>query len=82
MDEAMCNHERLPLFAILLWLCIALGSANAAPPSYQDLQADPGTVPMQPTWQLRPVNASAPPWEDIFTFTIGIAPDLIERRVG
>jgi tripartite-type tricarboxylate transporter receptor subunit TctC len=79
MDEAMCNGERLPLFAILLWLCIALGSANAAPPTYQDLQADPGTVPMQPAWQLRPVNASEPPWEDIFTFTIGIAPDLIEK---
>ena len=69
--------KRLPLFAVLLWLCIAFGSANAAPPSYQDLQANLGAVPMQPTWQLRPVDASTPPWKDIFTFTLGIAPDPV-----
>lgn len=72
--------KRLPVFTALLWLSIALGPANAAPPSYQELYANPGrTMPMQPTWQLQPVDTQAPPWEDIFAFTIGIAPNLIER---
>lgn len=73
--------RRLHVFTALLWLGIALGSASAAPPSYQELHANPGrALPLQPAWQLRPVDAQAPqPWEDIFSFTIGIAPNLIER---
>lgn len=72
--------KRLHVFTALLWLGIALGPANAAPPSYQELYANPGlTMPIQPTWQMQPVDAQAPPWEDIFAFTLGVAPDLIDR---
>lgn len=72
--------KRLRLFAALLWLGLALGPAHAAPPTYQALYANPErALPMQPAWQLQPVDAQAPPWDDIFTFTIGIAPNLIER---
>lgn len=72
--------KRLYLFIALLWLGMAPGLARAAPPSYQDLYANPArTMPMQPTWQLQPVQTQAPPWDDIFAFTIGIAPNLIER---
>ena len=69
-------------FAALLSLslCLASITANAAPPSYQELNANPKrALPMQATWQLQPVDAQAPPWKDVFTFTIGIAPDQLER---
>ncbi|MET4579059.1 tripartite tricarboxylate transporter substrate-binding protein [Ottowia thiooxydans] len=72
--------KRLHVLTALLWFGIVFGSVNAAPPSYQELHADPGrALPMQPTWQLQPVDARARPWGDIFAFTIGIAPNLIER---
>ncbi|PLC03116.1 hypothetical protein CY658_24830 [Variovorax sp. RO1] len=72
--------KRLHAFTALLWLGISLCSANAAPPTYQELYANPGlTMPMQPTWQMQPVDAQAPPWEDIFALTIGMAPNLIGR---
>lgn len=72
--------KRLHVFASLLWLGTALSSAHAAPPSYQELHSNPErALPMQPAWHLRPVAAQAPPWEDIFVFTIGIDPDLMAR---
>ncbi len=72
------NYRRI--FAVLLWLGIALGSANAAAPDYQELYANPGrTMPVQSTWQLQPVNTPAQQWKDIFAFTVGIAPNLVER---
>ena len=44
--------KRLYLFIALLWLGMAPGLARAAPPSYQDLYANPArTMPKQPTWQ-------------------------------
>ena len=70
----------LHVFTALLWVGIASGSANAAPPTYQDLYANPGrAMPMQPSWQLQPVDSKALRWEDIFTFTIGVPPNLIEQ---
>ena len=72
--------KRLHVFASLLWLGTALSSAHAAPPSYQELHSNPErALPMQPAWHLRPVAAQAPPWEDIFVFTIGIDLDLMAR---
>lgn len=62
--------KRLHVFTALLWLGTAFGSASAAPPSYQELQAHPGrALPMQPTWQLQPALTHQPPWKEIFTFT-------------
>ena len=72
--------KNLPVFTALMWLGIVLGTAKAAAPSYQELYANPGlTMPVQPTWQMQPVDARAPPWDDIFTFTIGIAFNLVDR---
>ncbi|MEN5182096.1 tripartite tricarboxylate transporter substrate-binding protein [Comamonas testosteroni] len=75
--------KRLYLVAALLWLGIALGRVHAAPPSYADLYADPGrAMPMQANWQLQPVTGQVgqvQPWKDIFAFTVGIDPRLMER---
>lgn len=68
------------VFAALMWLGIAVFSARAAPPSYSSLDADPErALPMQPAWQLQPVDTQAPPWNDIFVFRLGIAPELMAR---
>ncbi|RIX78607.1 tripartite tricarboxylate transporter substrate-binding protein [Acidovorax cavernicola] len=77
----MKRLPRLLLLAALLWLGIGLSSAHAAPPSYQSLYSNPErALPMQPAWQFQPVDAqAAPPWEDIFAFTLGMAPELMAR---
>ncbi|SDW55995.1 tripartite tricarboxylate transporter substrate-binding protein [Lysobacter enzymogenes] len=71
--------KRLHLFAVLLWFGAVFPPAQAAAPSYDDLRADPDALPMQPVWQLRPVDPDAPPWEDVFAFTLGMAPELVAR---
>jgi len=71
--------KRSRLFHLALWLGVVLCPAQAAPPSYEDLRADPEAMPMQPTWQLRPVDPDAPPWEDVFVFTLGTGPELRAR---
>ena len=73
--------KRTQALNLLLWLGIALSSAHAAPPSFQDLQAHPErALPVQPTWQLIPVDGPTTSiWRDIFTFNLGQSSQLLSR---
>ncbi|SDY30493.1 Tripartite-type tricarboxylate transporter, receptor component TctC [Lysobacter sp. yr284] len=71
--------KRLLPFAVALWLGAALFPAQAAPPSQDDLRANPDALPMQSVWQLRPVDPQAPPWQDVFAFSLGMAPEQMAR---
>lgn len=70
--------KRLHVLTLLLWLGIVLCPAHAAQPSYEELQAHPErALPIQVAWELQPVDGQAQRWEDIFSFTIGTAPNLM-----
>ena len=72
--------KRLHVIHMLLWLGLALGSANAAPPSYEELQNNPErALPMQTNWQLRAVDGPPKIWEDIFAFELAAPSNLISR---
>ncbi|QQQ03028.1 tripartite tricarboxylate transporter substrate-binding protein [Lysobacter enzymogenes] len=72
--------KRLFLLGIALWLGAVPHPARTATPDGTNPRIDPDALPMQSEWQLRSViDPQAPPWQDVFAFTLGMAPESIER---
>lgn len=72
--------KRLFLLGIALWLGAVQHPARATAPDDTNPRVDPDALPMQSQWQLRSViDSQAPPWQDVFAFTLGMAPESMQR---